>query len=65
MNVAGFVKTIYKERFPVAAPLFVFYRMAGIMKLALLQMAIKEGQPEQNRQRVLDLLDDSILRYRN
>ncbi len=50
MNVAGFVKTIYKERFPVAAPLFVFYRMAGIMKLALLQMAIKEGQPEQNRQ---------------
>lgn len=35
------------------------------MKLALLQMAIKEGQPEQNRQRVLDLLDDSILRYRN
>ncbi|MFU2206304.1 carbon-nitrogen family hydrolase [Streptococcus pluranimalium] len=32
------------------------------MKLALLQMAIKEGQPEQNRQRVLDLLDDSILK---
>lgn len=31
------------------------------MKVALLQMAIKEGNPNQNRQRILELLDDLSL----
>ncbi|MDY4761851.1 carbon-nitrogen family hydrolase [Streptococcus thoraltensis] len=30
------------------------------MKVALLQMAIKEGQPDKNRQHLLELLDDDV-----